>query len=193
MPNFTRKAIMEAFFQLLDERPLNKVTIKDIVETCGVNRNTFYYHFQDIPALIEAIVKEEADLIVKKYASVSSYEECMNIAVEFILKNRRATLHVYNSANRDILEHYLMQICQYVVETYLNAAFHDRRVSEEDRRVIVICCKCQCFGLFIDWLNSGLQSDIQPTIQRICALREGMIEEMFARGERALSESEAMA
>ena len=52
MPSFTRKAIMQSFLKLVDQRPINKVTIKDIVEDCGINRNTFYYHFSDIPALI---------------------------------------------------------------------------------------------------------------------------------------------
>ena len=57
MPSFTRKAIMESFLKLLDARPLNKITIKDIVEDCGINRNTFYYHFEDIPALVEAALE----------------------------------------------------------------------------------------------------------------------------------------
>ena len=90
MPSFTRKAIMEAFMQLLDQRPLNKITIKDVVEVCGINRNTFYYHFEDIPALIEAIVQEKADQIAREHASVGSMEEMLNIAVQSILKNRCA-------------------------------------------------------------------------------------------------------
>ena len=52
MANFTRKAIKETFLALLEERPLNDITIKDIVEKCGINRNSFYYHYQDLPALI---------------------------------------------------------------------------------------------------------------------------------------------
>ena len=38
MPNFTKRAIKEAFVALLDERPLNKITVKDVVEACGINR-----------------------------------------------------------------------------------------------------------------------------------------------------------
>ena len=53
MASFTRKAIMDSFMKLVDQRPISKITIKDIVEDCGVNRNTFYYHFADIPALID--------------------------------------------------------------------------------------------------------------------------------------------
>ena len=41
MPAFTRNAIIDAFLQLLDERPLSKITVKDIVDACGINRNTF--------------------------------------------------------------------------------------------------------------------------------------------------------
>ena len=183
MASFTRKAIMEAFVVLLNEKPLNKITIKDIVEACGINRNTFYYHFQDVPDLIEAIVKEEIDAIVEKNASVASYEDSLNIAIEFILKNRRATLHMYNSANRDIYERYLMQLCQYLVETFMNTAFGDRKISDFDRGVIVRSYKCHCFGLFIDWLDSGLKEDIQPKLHRLCELRHGMIEEMIDRCE----------
>ena len=54
MAAFTRKSIMESFVRLLDEKPLGKISVKDIVEDCGINRNTFYYRFADIPSLVEA-------------------------------------------------------------------------------------------------------------------------------------------
>ena len=47
MANFTQKAIKETFIALLEEHPLSDITVKNIVETCGINRNSFYYHFQD--------------------------------------------------------------------------------------------------------------------------------------------------
>ncbi|WP_303030813.1 TetR/AcrR family transcriptional regulator, partial [uncultured Duncaniella sp.] len=62
--NFTRKAIQETFITLLDERPLNKITVKDIVETCGINRNSFYYHYQDLPALLEEIIAQRVQLLM---------------------------------------------------------------------------------------------------------------------------------
>lgn len=122
MSSFTRKAIIEAFVKLLNERPLNKITIKDIVEECGINRNTFYYHFRDVPDLIEAIVHEETELIISQNPSVQSFEECLEIAVQFILKNRRANLHIFNSTSRDMYEQHLMQLCRYVVETFLKGS-----------------------------------------------------------------------
>lgn len=69
MANFTRRAIKEAFIKLLEQRLLNAMTVKDIIEECGINRNSFYYHYQDLPALIEEIIKEEAESIIRAYPS----------------------------------------------------------------------------------------------------------------------------
>ena len=44
MSGFTKEIIIRTLFELLNEKPLAKITVKDIVERCGVNRNTFYYH-----------------------------------------------------------------------------------------------------------------------------------------------------
>lgn len=46
MPNFTKKEIKRSFIKLLNEQPLNQISVRDIVEDCGINRNSFYYHFR---------------------------------------------------------------------------------------------------------------------------------------------------
>ena len=60
MANLTEKAIKASALKLLNEKPINQITIKDIVEDCGINRNSFYYHFRDLPSLIEEMVMEQA-------------------------------------------------------------------------------------------------------------------------------------
>ena len=59
MPQFTKRAIKDAFMSLLNERPFEKITVKDIIEKCGVSRNTFYYHFQDVYDLMGEILDDE--------------------------------------------------------------------------------------------------------------------------------------
>ena len=49
MANFTKKAIRDSLVKLLNEKPLSKITVRDIVDDCGVNRNTFYYYYPDLP------------------------------------------------------------------------------------------------------------------------------------------------
>jgi len=83
MTNFTKKAIKDTFIELLNDRPLSQITVKDIVEKCGINRNSFYYHFHDIPSLIEEIVTEEANRIIDKYKTLDSLEMGFNAAIDF--------------------------------------------------------------------------------------------------------------
>ena len=66
MMNRTELVIAKAFWQLLEEKPYSKITVKNIVERCEINRNTFYYHFHDIPDLLDRILKRNADDIINK-------------------------------------------------------------------------------------------------------------------------------
>ncbi len=184
MPNFTEMAIKKTFMKLLNERPLNQITVKDIVEECGINRNSFYYHFQDIPALIEEIVTEEADRIIKKYPSIDTLEICLNAAVDFAMENRRAILHIYHSVNRAVFEQYLWKVCHYVVMTYGTTVFDGKQVKEEDRQLILRFYECVCFGIVIDWMNDGMPEQVHRKLSRLYELKKGMIEEMIQRSEQ---------
>lgn len=55
MPTFTKRAIIESFLRLVGKKTLDKITVRDLVDDCGINRNTFYYYFQDIYAVMEEI------------------------------------------------------------------------------------------------------------------------------------------
>ena len=60
MPDFTKKALEASLKHLLLNKPVNKITISDITEDCGVSRMTFYYHFKDIYDLVEWSCREDA-------------------------------------------------------------------------------------------------------------------------------------
>lgn len=185
MPDFTKKAIRNSFVKLLNDKPLKQITVKDIVDDCGVNRNTFYYHFQDIPQLIETIIKEDADRIIMNYTSVTSIENCLEAIISFALENKKAVLHMYQSINRDIYEQYQWRVCDHVVVTYMGEFLDGRNVSESDKKLLISYIKCLCFGIVIGWLNTGMQDDIQADIHRLCELKQGDLEQMIDRCEKS--------
>lgn len=183
MSNLTKNAIKASFLKLLEENPLSKITIKDIVTDCGINRNSFYYHYRDIPSLLEEIMKEETDRIILQYPSIQAFEECSQIAVEFALNHKKAVYHIYHSLSRDIFEQYLWSACRYVVTTYINTAFSQYRIDERDQDIIIGFYECEIFGQVVGWLNDGMKADIVERNRRLCELRRGMTEELFRRCE----------
>ena len=55
-----------------------------------------------------------------------------------------------------------MQICQDAVEKCFDAIIGERRVSPQDREILILSYRAWCFGLVIDWLDHSLKDDIHP-------------------------------
>ena len=71
MSELTKRALEQSLKNLLLQKPLNKITISDIADDCGINRMTFYYHFKDIYDLVEWSCQEDA---AKALAGKKTYE-----------------------------------------------------------------------------------------------------------------------
>lgn len=183
MAGFTKKAIRDSFVKLLNEKPLSQITVRDIVDDCGVNRNTFYYYYQDLPQLIESIVDEDAERIIREHPRVDSLEDCINAVLEFALKNRKAVMHIYHSVNRDIYEQYQWRVCTYVVTTYVDGVLGEKQLSPQDRITIIDYFKCVSFGVIMGWLETGMNPDALERFQRIFELKHGDLEQLIDRCE----------
>lgn len=67
----TKKKIVDAFWELYQEQPLNKITVRQLTEKCGIHRGTFYIHFQDIQSVLDEI---EANL----FANLTKIDKLYN-------------------------------------------------------------------------------------------------------------------
>lgn len=91
------EAIHDAFFLILKEKELDKISVSDIIKRAGIVRSTFYNHYENIPALVTAIEDKTIDDI-------------------FSLMN---TFHPKN--NWDICKSYYLTICEYTMTNPLLA------------------------------------------------------------------------
>ena len=183
MAQFTQKAIVESLIKLLNERPLDKITIKDIVEDCGINRNTFYYHFEDIPSLVKQILNAEAEKVLLKQETVVSWEEGFIEGAQFALQNKKVVYHIYNSVRREEVEKYLYHVAGDVMRQYVEAAAAGSKAKEEDKKLIADFYKSAFVGMTLDWLNSGMKYAPEPLIRRLGVMLKGNIEEALKRAE----------
>ena len=186
MANFTKQAIKASFLKLLNQRPLSKITVRDIVEDCGINRNSFYYHFADIPALLAEIVTEQTEQLIQAYPSISSLDECFHVAFRFALDNKQGVMHIYRSANRELFTTNLLRLCEHAVQSYITTAFPADAVSESDRQIVIRFMKCQLFGLCVDWIEQGMTDAAYDDLHRMLQLSRG-IPELIMQHSRELS------
>lgn len=179
MSNFTKNAIRTSFLKLLDTRPLSQITVKDIVSDCGVNRNTFYYYFEDIPKLMEEIFTEDLEAIMKKYPKVEEIDDCIDEVINSALAQKKAVLHIYNSTNRELYERYMWNICSHAIGTYMSTLLDGRNINDEDGRLIRKCLENFAFGTISNWLMNGMSDDIHDDLKRIREIRKEIFETMM--------------
>ena len=177
----TREAIKESCLKLLEEKPLSQITVKAIVEDCGINRNSFYYHFPDIPALVEEICRDNAERLIAEYGDAASLQDCLSAATAFARENRRVVQHIYRSVRRDLFEQYLYRVCHDVIIAYFDKAYGTLPVSDGDREIMVRFYQCEMVGQILLWLESDMKYDVQAQYTRLLELREGFLDEMVRR------------
>ena len=173
MPPFAKREIKNSFIKLLTERPISQITVKDIVEDCSVNRNSFYYHFQDIPSLLEEIIVEMTAKVIENLPEESTFEEKVTAALQEINLNKRMIYHIYGSSNREFYEKQLMKICEHVTRTYIRSREYSERVDSKDLEFVISYLKCELFGQLIDWLNHDMSYDIVEHSRILCRMFAG--------------------
>ena len=178
MPTFTKQAIKANFWMLLKQYPLRDITVKMIVEHCGINRKSFYYHYQDVPALLGEIIKERIDEMLESFRDVSSIEDSLNVVLRDLIAEKTAIQHIYYSVSRDVFEAGQMQLCDYVVRGYIHDIAAKYALSGQDEELLVRFYRGQCFGIIMDWMMQGMPEDVFAHLHRICSIRYGFAEEL---------------
>lgn len=169
----TRTTIIAAFAQLLDEKPLNKITVKDIVDTCNINRNTFYYHFQDIPTLLQEMMEEKVNVLIQRHYTFGRPLDCIQPALQYGKAHKQAILHVYRAVSRETFLSYLDRLAQHMVDEYFRNISQELSVPAEDANILNRYYKCTIVGCLLDWLDTGMEYDIEAEMQRLCCLMDG--------------------
>ena len=90
-----------AFWELLEEKPYKKITVKDIVDRCKVNRNTFYYHFDGINSLFEEALIAWEEKIFQDPRTIAHPLTCVIPIAEDLMAHRTGVEHLLESKVRD--------------------------------------------------------------------------------------------
>ena len=171
--NRTKKAISDAFWQLLEEKPYNKITVQNIVDCCQVNRNTFYYYFQDIPALTEHSIKDWTAQVIKNNCKFGEPVHCITPIVQELIRRKSAFIHLYRSSHREAFIRYLNEISLHIVQSYIDNTTEGMSISLEDKEGFVRYYKCILAGVVLDWLDTGAAYDLSRFCEKICNFFEG--------------------
>lgn len=184
MAQFTKKAIIDTFLELLNEKRLDRITVKDIVAKCGVSRKTFYYYFDDIYDLLEKCLEDLKQETIPKIDDISSFESELSRLAEFVVNNKKAVYHIYNSVSRDKLEDYLYESALPVISKTMKKRLSKSAYSDEDIGIISMVCANAFTGCILRWIKNGMTADFEYILKRAAVMIEASLNSAVERAEK---------
>ena len=169
----TKFQLADALFSILEKKNLDKITISELAEECGLNRMTFYYHFQDIYDLLEwTITKMIADQIAKTI-EMQDWHDAMENIYRAIQNYKIQILNVYHSSGRDQAERYLYQLIYSVIHRQAAGMAEDIDATEEEVEILSDFYSSALIGVFLRWVQTEKQTDPHEIVRRLNIMFDG--------------------
>ena len=186
MSNTTKQALEATLKEMMLKKPLDKITIRDLTETCGISRMAFYYHFKDIYDLVEWACAEDAAAALQGKKTCDTWQEGLAQIFEAVLENKPFILNAYRCISHDQMERFLYQLTYGLIRGVVDEKSQVVDISEEDKAFIAEFYKYSFVGIMLDWIRKGMQEDCKTIVRKMSATMHGNVSNSirnFAAGE----------
>ena len=169
---YTKMRIREAFFQCLKEKPINRITVKELCDLAEINRATFYAHYDDPFDLMEKLEEETLGSIRQMLKEQQFYgEDGLLLSLLGMIRDGNNETAVLSSRNGD--PNFGGRISALFYETYL-PRMEDQLpdCTKAQRHAVYRFIAGGCSNLLTDWVRHGMQDapeNIAEEIRILCA------------------------
>ncbi len=175
MSQMTKQALEASLKNLLLQKPLNKITINDVAEDCGISRMTFYYHFKDIYDLVEWVCMEDAKQALAGKKSYDTWQEGFISIFQAVQKNKPFVMNVYRAVSRERIEQYLNPLIHNLILGVVEEKAKGMTVNEADRQFIAEFYEHAFLGVMLEWIGGNMKEDPAAIVERTSMVLRGNI------------------
>ncbi|MDY2986013.1 MAG: TetR-like C-terminal domain-containing protein [Peptoniphilus sp.] len=182
---YTKELIRDVFWELAGKNTLKDVTVSEIAKICEINRNTFYYYYEDIYDLMREILDEELEKVDIQFNETLSWEDSFLVASEFILKNKKAVYNIFKSVERKTMYDYVFKVAGIVMTKYVEneSKIKNIRASKRDKDLISYFYQAALTSFVVKWIDDGMVEEPESIVYRIGCLFDGNIEKSLRKSE----------
>ena len=181
MSDITKRALEKSLKNMMLKKPVNKITINDIAEDCGVNRATFYYHFNDIYDLIEWSCEEDSRKAADGNTTYDTWEQGFLNIFHTVEENKPFILNVYRHVSQEQIIQYLYRVVYGLIINVVEECAQGMDVREDDKQFIADFYKYAFVGMMLDWIRQDMKPSPEKMIFRLSSLIEGDIIRMLEK------------
>jgi probable dihydroxyacetone kinase regulator len=171
--NITKRALAASLKRLMKTKSLAKISVRDIVEDCGLNRQTFYYHFHDKYELVNWIYRSEAVEGIADARDYAHWTEGIERVFAYLLENRDFYVNALNAPEPDAFDSYLFEATHDLIMGVVNEVARGLDVGEADRLFIADFYDFAFVGIAVRWIKGGMSEGPREIAERIGDIVEG--------------------
>lgn len=175
---YTRRVIREAYFELLQQKPINKITVAEICERADIHRGTFYQHYHDIYELQEKIESELMEKLDSLLPMIESDRFDLAEAIVLAIFEEKDVCRsvLGENGNADVLKRVIEKCRASSYVKYSNAG-----LDESDFNIVYIFATSGCIGVIRNWVMRDYKESPEYVIDRIRSLTQSGIEGMIRK------------
>ncbi len=177
-----KNTIKQEFLKQLNKKSLDRITVKSIIQECGLNRNTFYYYYSGIDELITEILSEAADQAIGIYTKTGSWVDGFGEVARYTLANKTAVSHIFHSSYSDHLRAYINKISGYMIKGTVNKLNADIKADSQNVSIVRSFFQYAFSCLYIEWIKGGYTVDPYDYLRRAKALFSDCMINALKRG-----------
>ena len=178
----TKKLLGNTLIELMAEKPFDKITVSELTKRCGVNRQTFYYHFETIIDLYKWVLQEEAGPLLAKITSDPyQWKNAVLEILYFMKDNAQAVLSALRSIENQQIRAFFVDYFRQVFGGLFDFICQDLDVDQDFKDFIAGLHITGAAGLAIQWLESGMKESPEQIAEWLGFYLEGNIRGTFER------------
>ena len=167
--------LADAFFEQLKTKPFKKITISDITSACDMTRMSFYYHFEDIYALVDWIFCEMIESSVSEKQSVETWQDDY-LRVFLAMKEKKSVIDkIWKSVDLVNIERTLVKLTYRLIYPAIEEKFADKSLTETDKKIVSDFYIYALVGSLMRWATSGMKDDPEIVVNRLGLLMNGTL------------------
>lgn len=163
----TKKAIAEAIKDLMKKKDLQKISVSDIVENCGVNRQTFYYHFRDKYDLVDWIYYNEVVSAVTDKRAFADWSDVMLAILSIMRREKYFYTNALNVTGQNAFQEYFFSLTKNLIVEIISAVEDGKKIREEDKNFIAEFYTYGLVGIVVQWARRGMKEEPQELVGKL--------------------------
>lgn len=157
--DLTKKSIVQSTKSLVCDKNFEKISVIEIANKCGINRNTFYYYFKDKYEVLEWIFHDEIEPVLESYFQNKNITKsimvlCNLMKKEKLFYTKALEITNHNSLRQLLVNYYIKYLINVGVEHYTRL-----NINDENQEIIARFYSHGIVGLISDWSRCGMKKD----------------------------------